>query len=478
MKKISSVIATILFGMIFLILFGFRTGFFDRKKENIAVADSKVSPKDVWMGIFQNSQKIGYTHRMLMPSENGYSLSESTYMKINTMGMVQEIFVETGGRLNKNFSLASFNFSLKSSLFQFIAYGSVKDKTLILFINGKRTDIPLDEDIHLSSGLVEAAWGEGLKPGDSKTIEIFDPSTMSKRPVKITVMGDEKIKIMGDRIPATKIGIEFMGTKQLAWMDDNGDIAREEGLLGISLERTTKENAMAGLSEDPKDDFTKMVSILPDREIRNPLNLEMIRLRLSGIENEMELNGGRQVYQNGVLTITKETPDFEKPDKDINLVPYLSPAPFIQSDHPDIQKMAMEITKGNPSDFNKALQILKWMDKNIEKRPVVSIPDALDTLKNKVGDCNEHAVLLTALARAAGIPADIESGVVYLKGRFYYHAWNIVYLNNKWITIDAALNQFPADVTHIRFVKGGVDKQVDLVSIIGKMKIAVLEDAQ
>ena len=38
------------------------------------------------------------------------------------------------------------------------------------------------------------------------------------------------------------------------------------------------------------------------------------------------------------------------------------------------------------------------------------MPSALETLKHRQGDCNEHAVLLTALARASGIPATYGSG--------------------------------------------------------------------
>jgi transglutaminase-like putative cysteine protease len=117
-----------------------------------------------------------------------------------------------------------------------------------------------------------------------------------------------------------------------------------------------------------------------------------------------------------------------------------------------------------------------WVYDNIEKRPVVSLPDALSTLDNRVGDCNEHAVLLAALARAAGIPARIETGLVYLNGRFYYHAWNLLYIGN-WITADAVFGQLPADVTHIRFATGS-QQQFNLLGVIGKVKIAVIKGTQ
>ena len=101
---------------------------------------------------------------------------------------------------------------------------------------------------------------------------------------------------------------------------------------------------------------------------------------------------------------------------------------------------------------------------------------ALETLKNRMGYCNEHSVLLAAMARAAKIPSRIEAGLVYMNGRFYYHAWNLLYLGS-WITADSLMNQMPADVTHIRLITGGTDKQIDLISIIGKIKLTILEQS-
>ena len=144
---------------------------------------------------------------------------------------------------------------------------------------------------------------------------------------------------------------------------------------------------------------------------------------------------------------------------------FLKPSPFIQSDHPKIrQKLAEIVSPGDP-DGVKADKLVAWVYKNLEKRPVLSVPNALETLENRMGDCNEHAVLLAALARAAGIPAEVEAGVVYLRGRFFYHAWNVFYLRDwgGWVTADAVLGQMPADVTHIRFVRGEADRQLDLV---------------
>jgi transglutaminase-like putative cysteine protease len=101
------------------------------------------------------------------------------------------------------------------------------------------------------------------------------------------------------------------------------------------------------------------------------------------------------------------------------------------------------------------------------------MPTALKTLRQGAGDCNEHAVLLAAMARAAGIPARVEAGLVYMDGRFYYHAWNSLYLG-RWVTADALMNQFPADVTHIRMVRGTGGDQADILGAIGQITIQIM----
>ena len=153
---------------------------------------------------------------------------------------------------------------------------------------------------------------------------------------------------------------------------------------------------------------------------------------------------------------------------------FLRPGPFIQSDDEKIRALAQKIVADQSAAVNKARRLVDWVYRNIDKRPVLSLPDALSTLQNRVGDCNEHAVLLAALARAAGIPCRIEAGLVYLKGRFYYHAWNLVYVG-RWITVDAVYNQVPADVSHIRLVTGSGSRQLDLMGVIGKLQLKVIK---
>jgi transglutaminase-like putative cysteine protease len=248
-------------------------------------------------------------------------------------------------------------------------------------------------------------------------------------------------------------------------------------MLGMTLERVTQEEALDGLTLLASADLTEVASIDVNIAIDDPDALTQITIRLTNIDTkQLFLNGGRQHFKNNLLTIEKENWPVAAAKKEHagEIAQFLRPSPFVQSDDPLIVRQVKKIISPQDGDAVRAKKIMDWLYRNIEKRPVLSVPNATETLENRVGDCNEHAVLLAAMARAAGIPAQIEAGLVYQRGRFYYHAWNVLYLG-EWITADATLGKVPADVTHIRLVRGGADRQVDLMGVIGKLKLEIVE---
>jgi len=467
---------------------------------------TKVPVGETWMNITQESRKIGYARRNHIRTENGFRFSEHIFMRINTMGIAQPLTVRTAAELKPDRTLVSFEFDLGSNLFKFTARGTVAGKKLTVRIGaageGKISVIDLSEPPYLGGGILESVGTAGLKPGEGRTFPVFDPASLGQRPVRVTLLGDEPLTIMGKSRQAKKLSVDFMGMRQVAWVDPDGSVLREEGILGIALERVSREEALAGLEGAVSADLTEIAAIPSSKPIENAAGLKVLKIRLEGLpedylsktsENDMaskdrrgrpkgpfHLDGGRQVYRNGLLTIRRESsagPHTHTAGAAEDLSSALQSTPFIQSDHPKIRQTLIEIIHPGDPEGAKAEKLLDWVYKNLEKRPVLSVPNALETIENRIGDCNEHAVLLAAFARAAGIPAEVEAGVVYMRGRFFYHAWNVLYLQDRggWVTADAVLGQMPADVTHIRFVRGEADRQLDLVGLIGRLKIDILE---
>ncbi len=120
-----------------------------------------------------------------------------------------------------------------------------------------------------------------------------------------------------------------------------------------------------------------------------------------------------------------------------------------------------------------------WTYGNLEKVPVASVPSALEVLQSLRGDCNEHTTLFTALARSLGIPTRPVAGIVYsetifAEGAFYYHAWPEVWLGDGWVPVDPTFGQFPADATHLGLVVGDLDKQMEIMGVIGRINLSVV----
>lgn len=223
-------------------------------------------------------------------------------------------------------------------------------------------------------------------------------------------------------------------------------------------------------------DFTDIASLPSNVNIVDAEKLRAIKIHVSGIDDTLMLHGSRQAYQHNILTVRRENIP-SSPDVN-NMIPsgiavYLRPSHLIQSDDPLIKTQVAKIIQPDDYPDQKVRKIINWVYRNIEKKPVLSVPNALEVLQKRAGDCNEHAVLSVAMLRAAGIPAQTEAGLVYLRGRFYYHAWCALYLDG-WITADAVFNQFPADVTHIRLIRGETGDHINLIGVVGKIKLEIL----
>jgi transglutaminase-like putative cysteine protease len=65
-------------------------------------------------------------------------------------------------------------------------------------------------------------------------------------------------------------------------------------------------------------------------------------------------------------------------------------------------------------------------------------------------------------------------GLVHIRGTFYYHAWPEVWLGEQWVAVDPTLDQYPADASHLRFLTGGLARQVELIRLIGRLELDII----
>ena len=91
------------FALVFSVLFIIRMDLLNKifsNPQTLSISSSSVVPEsDTWMNIFQKDKKIGFSHKTFTKKKKGYLLEENVFMRINTMGMVQDINLKTHGVL-------------------------------------------------------------------------------------------------------------------------------------------------------------------------------------------------------------------------------------------------------------------------------------------------------------------------------------------------------------------------------------------
>ena len=483
--KISGIVI-VLFWLFVLAELVKRTNF-DSRSVDLTHSDTKVPSEkgsEEWMEVFVKGRKVGYTVTRVKKIRKGFEVREEIFLTVTLMGSSKEILSLTRAQLDERFLLNSFNFSLSSGLIEFKISGRIAGNTLYLSMGEKGKEetqlIRLPSKPMISAGMTQFLKSCTLKIGESFTFPVFDPVTMTTNPTSIKVAAKEVITLDGKSYEAFRLEMNFLGRPLIFWLDEKGVSLKETGFMGFTLVRSTPAKAKLGLDRSKSIDFCELSAIKIEKELKNPRELSYLKVQLSQVPSSLPIDGSRQSLSGKILAVKKERPPFKASytipyrGRDGNLLQYLRPEILIQSEDKEIITVAKKIVEGIEDPFTAAEMVLGWVFENLEKKPVVSIPDAKEVLKNREGDCNEHATIMTALLRAAGIPSRAVVGLVYQDGRFYYHAWNEAYIN-KWISMDATLKQMPVDATHIKLIDGGIERQIEIIRMIGTLEFSVLD---
>ncbi len=142
----------------------------------------------------------------------------------------------------------------------------------------------------------------------------------------------------------------------------------------------------------------------------------------------------------------------------------LLPSQGIQSDHPEINSLAKELTGGKTGEREKAKAIYDYVAKNItydvDKLNSESFEfddSALKTLKEETGVCEDYSYLTIALLRASGMEARMVTGRASFS--FARHAWVETKVDGKWLVMDPTWGA--GYLQDDKFVKKYTDKYFD-----------------
>ena len=472
---------------------------------NLATDLARYGSAAEWRGVYYRGEKVGFTVSQTRPSGDGFEVQEDARLQMSLLGATTAASLRTTAQLDAAFAVRSFQFSLDPGTgpveVSGIVNGTHVSLTLKTASGVQREERDLSDVPVLSVSLPRRLAAAGFKPGARHQFVIFDPATLRSEAVTIDVGRREIVTLSSPRVatvgtrgtnrlrrqamPAFRVDMAYAGLKTTAWVTDTGEVLREESQLGLLSVREAPDVAQRmAISRGITGDLLDASAVVPRNTTRERIDdgrdVRRMRLRVEGADLSGEdVHGAGQSVQGNILEV-RDPRSIPATAAEPDLARYLRPEPLLESDDPAIRAEAARLVAGVTDPRGRAEKLTRAVNGLLDKKPTVSLPSAREVLRTKVGDCNEHTALYVAMARALGIPARIAVGLAYTRGAFFYHAWPEVYIDEGrgrglWLPVDPTFNQFPADATHVRLARGGLDRQAVILPMIGRIEMTIVD---
>lgn len=476
----------------------------------LANAVVRVVPATLFYVVEHDGAAIGYASSTLDTTANGIVLRDQFVADLPVGGERHRASARSSTRLSRTLALRDFEVQVKTEGGPIEVTGRAAHDTLVVAV--RAGDAPPDTQrigggapvlVPMALPLL-ATRGTTPEVGHRVRTRVFDPIAMAPREMELRVGADSLFVVSDsaefddvtrrwrpvaeDTVRAWRLASDTSDAGLVAWVDADGRVVLLRQPGGLVLRRDAYAVAFTNwtMADRPRvtadDDVLEKSAIAASAPVRGA-RLDRLAVRLHGVPLAgFELGGGRQRLAGDTLVVQREADRalrayYVLPGASSFRTHYageLAAEPLLQATHPRITALATRLAEGTRDPRVVAERINRWVHDSVRKTISVSVPDALQVLTTRRGDCNEHTQLYLALARAAGIPARSATGLAYLDGKFYYHAWPEVFLGS-WVAVDPTFGQFPADAAHLRFVTGGPDRQASLLRLIGRLQIDVLD---
>lgn len=366
-----------------------------------------------------------------------------------------------------------------------------------LEVNGKvsTTERAWDPAVKASVALDRLLVEQPLKPGEKRSFQVVEPSTGEVQTVRMEAAAAyASIKLLSGQSKSLLKVHTTAGPMQAYddYLDTTGVVWQETmDFLGMATFRTSKAEALKSLAGEKVDLGAAMLIRVPG--LKNASTAERIVYRVTTpAEDPAKLLASGRLQQVKKLSDTQAevtvTASGEFPGASaIKLgAEYLEPNSYLQSDDALIRKQAAAAVGTETDPLKAALKMERWVFKNLKKKNFsMLLASAGEVARDLSGDCTEHGMLLAAMARARGIPSRVAVGLIYVRKleAFSGHMWTEVNIQGTWVPLDATLGDGRVGADHIKVSDttfaaddaSGLNAFLPLMSIIGKMKIEVVE---
>jgi len=476
---------------------------------------------DEWYAVMMSGKKCGQMHvRMERLAAAGIDRIQTwSKMQLTVRRGVAEVSVALDSQTTETLDGTPLSFRRVMYLGKqpVITEGTIQDGEVTITTTQFGLKQPSQAYNYPAGGLME--WGtfrqqvhRGLQTGSRYDMLLYDPSISPNRscPTTVEVVGPETIDLFGRKISATRVrqvtrfpsllGVPSVQETTL-WMTDAGTAVRMEmPILDFRIDVIACPKAVAMAADDPAE--LMLDTLVPLNQSLNPENARQItfRIRLRKPDDQTPLppfpeTGMQTILAAGAREVTllvrrSSVPASQPspPLADEDRRRYLAATASVNYNDPQVAELARQAADGETDPHKLADKLSRFVSGYITDKTLgVGFATASEVARSREGDCTEHGMLLTALARANNIPTRLVTGLVYsdeFEGRsnvLVGHLWTEMWIAGRWIAVDSALRQHTdVDPSHVALAIGsaGDDGFAELIAAtwlsLGRFTVDVL----
>ena len=452
--------------------------------------------RELWQGFVFNGEKVGFVHFKIVPMSEvrQFQILSEAFMRIRFLGIDKQISMKSDDRVRPDLTLISFHYEQKMDEKPLILDGKTTNNKLMINQKSgdeeKTAELDLLGSIYPSSIINLYPVLHGMGMGSIYQYHVFDPQTQSIAEVTQSPVAYEESKKLSLE-PSFKIETQMHGHSVSSWINLKGETIFELGMGGVLItykeDEKSAKSFLAESSVNKKDLILDFSLVKTAKPIICPRKAAFLEVSVDGLSGSLTpLQGPNQEVSkrtmDGKTVIVFSVhgalpPKWEAAESmnSENRRLYLAASHHIDSDHPEIKKVAEDVVRGAITPGERVERLVRWVSTEV-KDEVVDSFSAVEVLHIRKGACQAHAMLYTAMARAAGIPTRLAGGIVYMEGMgFLYHSWAESYADG-WVAVDPTFNQVGVDATHIKLVEGrDWASLLQLGKIVGQIKVKVID---
>lgn len=373
--------------------------------------------------------------------------------------------------------------------------------------------------------IIEKAIAEGKKELTVGLIDVsmgVNPLTMSMK-----VIGEENVEVFGKVVPAVvweASASNMPGLTVREYVDARGRAVKStvQFMPGMDITMIEADEQLAKAKVDPPRIMAQTL-LHPDKPIDNPRasRIAIYHVTVTG-DGDTPFTLPRTGYQRVVWDDQRTAAvvlDLDQPVNALDDLPTdadLEASDMINHEDQAVRGLLDRALQGvdeDAPDHVIASRLRAFVHEYIDEKDLsVGLAKAGQVAQTAQGDCTEHAVLLTALLRAKGIPARTVTGLIYVdeflgqRGVFGYHMWTQAWLTapapgyapgsapvnapapgnsgtvagGRWVDLDAVLAGHDYDAAHIALafssMRDGqmVNDMIAMLPTFGRLNVKVI----